>query len=199
MLNIYIVRHGESKDNAKSILSSYLDKGLTALGRKQSKELAQTLKQMGVNFTAVYVSPLKRAKETAQVIVRELKLKAAKVMPSLVERNLGLMHGKPTVDIIPLYYPDIVVTEGVTYILKGYGVETFPQLLQRAKTVLANIKKKHRSGNILLVAHGDIGKMIFAAYYHLDWLTAIKLFYFKNSDALLLSKGLNPKQAYISK
>jgi len=199
MLNIYIVRHGQDEDNAKSILNGHRNKALTALGRKQAKEMARTLKKMKVDFSATYVSPLKRAKETAQIIAGELKLKPAKVLSSLIERDFGVMTGKPVADIVSLCAPKLVVTESINYFLNPYGAETFPQLLKRAKSVLAEIKKKHQAGNILLVTHGDIGKMIFAAYYHLDWLSTIKMFYFNNSDALLLSKGLNPKQAYISK
>ncbi len=199
MLNIYIVRHGQDQDNAKLILNGHRDKPLTALGRKQAKELAKTLKGLNIDFTASYVSPLKRAKETAEIITKELKINKAKVFSGLIERDFGIMAGKPIADIIPLCAPKVIVTEGVNYFLDPYGAETFPGLLQRAKRVLAEVKRNNKSGNVLLVTHGDIGKMIFAAYYHLDWLTTIKMFYFKNSDALLLSKGLNPKKAYISK
>jgi len=199
MLNIYIVRHGQDEDNAKSILNGHRDKALTVLGKKQAKEMALTLKKMSVDFSALYVSPLKRAQETAQIIARELKLKPAKVLPNLIERDFGIMTGKPVADVVSLCTPRVIITNGVNYFLDPYGAETFPQLLKRAKLVLAEIKKKHKTGNVLLVTHGDIGKMIFAAYYHLDWLSTIKMFYFKNSDALLLAKGLNPKQAYITK
>lgn len=199
MLNIYIVRHGQDEDNAKLILNGHRNKSLTALGRKQAKELAQTLKKLGVNFTSSYTSPLKRAQETAAVITKELKLKKAKVFSGLIERDFGIMTGKPIADVVSLCAPEVVATKGITYFLNPYGAETFPELLRRAKRVLVEIKKNNKSGNVLLVTHGDMGKMLFAAYYHLDWLVAIKMFYFKNSDALLLSKGLNPKKAYISK
>jgi len=199
MLNIYIVRHGQDEDNAKLILNGHRDKMLTALGRQQAKQLAQTLKKIKIDFAGFYVSPLKRAKETAAIIAQGLKLKPAKVLPNLIERDFGIMTGKPTSDIVILCTPRLIMTKEVNYFLNPYGAETFPQLLGRAKKVLAEIKRKHKSGNVLLVTHGDIGKMIFAAYYHLDWLPTIKMFYFKNSDALLLSSGLNPKQAYIAK
>ena len=199
MLNIYIVRHGQDEDNAKLILNGHRDKSLTTLGKKQAQELAHTLKKLKVDFSAAYASPLKRAQETATVITKELKLKKAKVLAGLIERDFGIMTGKPYSDIIPLCAPRLVLTAGVNYFLNPYGAETFPQLLIRAKKVLAEIKKSYKSGNILLVTHGDMGKMLFAAYYHLDWLKAIKMFYLKNSDALLLSPGLNPKQAYIAK
>jgi broad specificity phosphatase PhoE len=91
------------------------------------------------------------------------------------------------------------MAEKVNYVLNPYGGETFPQLMARAKKILARVRREHKSGNVLLVAHGDIGKMIFGAYYGLGWKKVIRLFYFDNSDALLLSPQLNYRQAYIKK
>ncbi|MFA4942307.1 MAG: histidine phosphatase family protein [Patescibacteria group bacterium] len=199
MLNIYLVRHGQDQDNARAILNGHRDNPLTALGRKQAKELSLTLKKMGVDFMASYVSPLKRARETADIITTTLKLKKAKIMPDLIERDFGIMSGKPIADIVSLCAPQVLKTEETYYFLNPYGAETFPQLLKRGRKVLSEIKKKHKDGNILLVAHGDISKMIFSAYYHLDWASGLKMIHFRNSDALLLSPKASPKKAYISK
>jgi broad specificity phosphatase PhoE len=199
MLNIYIVRHGQDQDNAKLILNGHRDKPLTARGKKEAKIIARDFKTAKVNFSGFYVSPLKRARETAEIIAKELKLKKAKVFSGLIERDFGVMAGKPIADIVPLCAPQVLKTNETYYFLKAYSSETFPELLKRARLVLAEIKRNNKSGNVLLVTHGDLGKMLFAAYYHFDWQTALKLIYFKNGDALLLSPGLNPKQAYIAK
>jgi len=199
MLSIYIVRHGQDEDNAKLILNGHRNKPLTALGKKQSLQMGQKLKRMRIDWSGFYVSPLTRTKQTAAIIGRELGLKKPEVMPNLIERDFGIMTGKPVADIVSLCGPRLIATEKINYFLDPYGAETFPQLLRRGRQALREIKEKHKNGNVLLVAHGDIGKMIFAAYYHLDWLTTIKMFYFDNSDVVLLAKGLNPKQAYISK
>ncbi len=199
MLNIYIVRHGQDEDNAKLILNGHRDKPLTAKGRKEAQIMARDLKASKIDFSGFYVSPLKRARETADIITKELKLKKAKVFSGLMERDFGVMAGKPIADIVSLCAPQVLKTNETYYFLQAYSAETFPELLKRAKRVLSEVRRNHKSGNVLLVTHGDIGKMLFAAYYHLDWQTALKLIYFKNGDALLLSPGLNPKQAYIAK
>ncbi len=57
---IWLVRHGQSKAQTEEELS--IDSGLSRLGTKQAKRLAKALKD--VNFDRIYVSPLKRARET---------------------------------------------------------------------------------------------------------------------------------------
>ncbi len=199
MLKIYIVRHGQDQDNAAGILNGHRNQSLTALGKKQARILADNLVQKNLEFSGFYVSPLKRARETAAIIAKKLKLKAPRVWPELIERDFGIMTGKPLSDLIILCSPHIIMAEKVNYILKPYGGETFPQLMARARKVLARVRREHKSGNVLLVAHGDIGKMIFAAYYGLSWQKVIKLFYFDNSDALVLAPKMDYRQAYIKK
>jgi broad specificity phosphatase PhoE len=84
-----------------------------------------------------------------------------------------------------------VRTKEITYFLTPRGGETFPELLIRAKRVLNFIEAKHPDGNILLATHGDIGKMIYAAYYGLDWETALSMFHLGNCELLALAPGVD--------
>ena len=43
----------------------------------------------------------------------------------------------------------------------------------------------------------DIGKMIYAAYYGLDWLEVLKLFHFGNSELLELSETSGPGDTHV--
>ncbi len=86
----------------------------------------------------------------------------------LIERDFGIMTGKPTKDIESWCSPDIIKTNTITYFLSPEGSETFPQLIVRAKKVLNFIKNKHKGQSILLVTHGDFGKMLYTAFYNLD-------------------------------
>jgi broad specificity phosphatase PhoE len=107
------------------------------------------------------------------------------------------MTGKPVRDICLLCEPDVIKTETITYFLSPEGAETFPQLIERAKELLAEIQSTISDGNVLLVTHGDIGKMIFAAYYGLDWQTVLTMFHFGNSELLLLSEDCKPEEAHL--
>ena len=110
------------------------------------------------------------------------------------------MTGKSIADIPRLCFPDILITHttpSVTYMLKPKGAETFPQLVKRTHQLLTSLKKKHKNGNILLVTHGDFGKMIYAAYHQLPWKDVLLQFHFGNSDLLLLSPDTKPNQSRV--
>lgn len=87
----------------------------------------------------------------------------------------------------------------ITYFLSPEGAETFPDLLARASALLQDLAEKYEDGSILLVTHGDFGKMIYASYYGLDWKNVLTLFHFGNSELLLLSQDSNPEDAHVFK
>ena len=187
MLKIYIARHGQDQDNADGVLNGHRDSSLTVTGLEQATRLADKIQQAGLRFDAVYSSPLRRAFKTAQVVTDKLGLAWPKPMEELIERNFGVMTGKPVQSIEALCKPDIIKAEKVVYFLSPQGAETFPTLLDRGRRVLEEILKRHKDGSVLLVAHGDIGKMIYAAYYKISWEKILTMFHFDNSELLFLS------------
>lgn len=67
MPTFYIVRHGQSQANAGQIMQgARINTGLTDLGCSQAEQTADKL--AGIKFNKVYVSPLLRAAQTAQII-----------------------------------------------------------------------------------------------------------------------------------
>jgi broad specificity phosphatase PhoE len=197
MLKIYLVRHGQDRDNANGILNGHRDEPLTELGLEQARTLAKEIVAARLTFDAVYSSPLKRAYVTAETITNALDIAKPIVMSDLIERDFGVMTGKFTKDIIKLCAPDILQGEFITYFLSPEGAETFPDLVERGRRVLNEIREKHKDGNVLLVAHGDFGKMIYAAYYNLDWKSVLLMFHFGNSELLLLSEDSSPEAAHV--
>ncbi len=155
------------------------------------------IKNTGMTFDAVYSSPLKRAYATAKTITDMLGIKRPVVAESLIERDFGVMTGKLVKDIKTLCSPDILQGDPITYFLSPVGAETFPDLVERGKLVIAWIKNRHQDGNILLVTHGDFGKMIYAAYYNLDWKSVLLMFHFGNSELLLLSENSPAEAAHV--
>lgn len=197
MLNIYIARHGQDLDNEKGILNGHRDEALSSLGLRQAEELASLIASKSLNFDNIYSSPLRRAFQTAKTVSEKLGSPEPEVLPALIERDFGIMTGKKVADIEKICAPDIIKTERVVYFLSPEGAESFPRLLERAKTVLTDILNKHQDGNVLLVAHGDIGKMIYAAYYNLDWRDVLNMFHFGNSELLSLSPNHSAEDAHI--
>src|ERR1043166_6126827 len=194
MLKIYLARHGQNKDNAEGILNGHRDEPLTEKGVEQAHEVADKIKATGIHFDHVYSSPLQRAYHTAEIICNTLGIAKPEILPDLIERDFGIMTGQQQSRIKELCSPDIVETDPITYFLGPEGAETFPQLIERANKVLSEVRARHADGNILLVTHGDFGKMIYAAYYNLDWMNVLKMFHFGNSELLELSAESGPEE-----
>jgi len=197
MTNIYIVRHGQDWDNEHGILNGHRDMPLTEIGREQARQLAQRIKGEHIYFDKVYSSPLQRAYVTGEIITDMLDINKPEKLDILIERNFGIMSGESIKDIEKLCSPDIVKTDTITYFLSSEWAETFPQLIERANKALKYIGEKHKQGNILVTTHGDFGKMLYTAYYHLDWKSVLTEFHFWNSEILLLSPDISAEQAHL--
>lgn len=66
---LYILRHGETELNKQGVMQGWLDEPLNDNGRFLAEETGRAFKE--IRFDACYSSPLKRAKETAEIILKE--------------------------------------------------------------------------------------------------------------------------------
>lgn len=199
MLKIYLARHGQNVDNVAGILNGHRDEPLTEKGIEQAYDIANKIKELGISFDIIYSSPLVRALDTAKIISDATRSSKPEEEPLLIERDFGVMTGKNASDIERLCAPNIIKAEIITYFLNPEGAETFPDLIKRAKILLDKIKSEHVEGNVLLVTHGDIGKMIYAQYYNLDWKDILTQFHFGNCDLLLLSEDSTADESHVFK
>jgi broad specificity phosphatase PhoE len=186
-VEIFVARHGQNEDNRNGILNGHRDLPLTDLGRQQAHDLGQGILDSGLTFDAVYSSPLIRALETAQIASKIAKLPVPKVLPDLIERDFGIMTGELEQDIEKMCGPDTLMVGKLVYFLNPEGAETMSVLLERAKKVINEIYELHKSGRVLLVCHGDIGKMLYAAATGMDWKKALQSFHMGNGDLIDLS------------
>lgn len=196
MLTIYITRHWQNIDNKNGILNWHRDLPLTDLGVEQAKQLAKHIKTTDIHFDNVYASPLQRAYQTALTITQELAIKEPTKLDILIERDFWILTGEPITDVEKLA-TRVLKTDTITYFLEAEGVETFPDLLARWHKIVEYIRQHHTDWNILLVTHGDIGKMIYAAYYNLTREEWLHHFHFWNADLVTLSKDRSPTNAHI--
>jgi len=74
-MELYLLRHGEAGKRLP-MSSRDMDRDLTEAGKEEIKEVGEGLVGLGLKFDIVASSPLKRAKETASIVNRELKRKA---------------------------------------------------------------------------------------------------------------------------
>lgn len=68
-MRLYLIRHGETDLNKQKILQGRSDYALNDYGRRLARLTGQKLKN--VKFDVAYTSPLSRAKETAEILLRE--------------------------------------------------------------------------------------------------------------------------------
>lgn len=186
-VEIFIARHGQNEDNVNGILNGHRDLPLTELGRQQACALGQGIIDAGINFDTVYASPLSRALETAQIVSDMIDLPEPTVLPELIERDFGVMSGQKASDIEKLCAPDIIKTDTITYFLNPEGAETFEDLVERGHRVLEKVRSKHIGGKVLLVCHGDLGKMVYAAATDKPWRDVLVDFHFGNGELIDIS------------
>lgn len=67
---LYLIRHGESVANAENAHAGWAPYDLTELGRQQAAKTRELLKD--VSFDALYVSDVKRAQQTANIIFGDM-------------------------------------------------------------------------------------------------------------------------------
>jgi broad specificity phosphatase PhoE len=200
MLKIYIVRHGEDSDEAAGIISGQRDMPLTEKGLTQSEELTRIIWSHGLHFGAIYTSPLQRAYRCAEIITDTLELPKPVPRANLIERACGVMTGEPHASIEDACGPDVIKSAATTHFLHAHNAETFPELLARARAALDDIRANHGSqGQVLVVTHADFGKMLFAAYYNLEWQPAMSMFHFGHAELLELSEETSPASAQLYK
>ncbi|ASB90226.1 histidine phosphatase family protein [Bacillus sonorensis] len=140
MTAICLIRHGETDWNALGKLQGRTDIPLNETGKRQAKETGEYLKH--TSWDVIISSPLKRARETADIINQYLGLDIVE-MEDFIERNYGDAEGMPFEERMKLY-PD-----------KNYPNQESKEAL--AERLMAGIQKvgvQYPDHKVLIVAHG---------------------------------------------
>jgi broad specificity phosphatase PhoE len=160
-LYLYLVRHGLSTGNVARFLQGWMDTDLTPEGEEQARKTAEFFahygRRHGLNFTALYSSPLKRAYDTARAIGRELKLKPI-ADPSLREMHGGQVEGK-TLEEWQSAFPGLRTKwENRADMSFGWpGGETRAAFRDRAVGTIRGIVERHDPlDNVIVVTHGGV-------------------------------------------
>jgi 2,3-bisphosphoglycerate-dependent phosphoglycerate mutase len=146
---IVLVRHGETDWNRDNRFQGHADPPLNDTGRAQARALATDLR--GERFAAAYTSPLRRAVETAAILVGELALEAVPEA-SLMEVDVGSWSGL-TRSEVEERFPDGYAR----WLEYGHGWddgETYDELGARVLSGLTGIGHVHHGDDVLAVTHG---------------------------------------------
>ena len=89
MLQVYLVRHGETLWNAARRIQGQSDSALTAKGEQQAHQVGDRVKHLGI--THVIASDLGRTRRTAEIIADACGCEV-KLDPRLRELNMGVLE-----------------------------------------------------------------------------------------------------------
>ena len=102
--DFYIFRHGETDYNlAGRWQGQSINIGLNETGIIQAQNLAEKLKDLRIG--KIYSSPLKRARQTAEIVAKKLNT-PVEIIPELTEGSLGICEGMYR-DDVKATYPDM--------------------------------------------------------------------------------------------
>lgn len=149
MTRLYLVRHGETVDNAAQIMQGQTQGRLNERGIEQAEEVARRM--AGEKIDAFVASDLRRAVQTARIIAAPHGM-AIDTTPLLRERDWGGFTGRFIPDLRNEKWPD--------------DVETAEEMMKRARMFLAYIRAKYAGKTVLAVGHGIINKAVQSVYYN---------------------------------
>jgi probable phosphoglycerate mutase len=173
---VYLVRHGETAWSLSRQLTGRADIPLTPCGEAAARELGGLLH--GRRFAQIWVSPLKRARQTADLAGVGAE---ARIDEDLSEWDYGEYEGKRTAEVEAQRPGWNLFEHGCP------GGESLQDIDARAGRVVGRIRALEH--DMLLVAHRDIIRLIIARWLGLPPRDA-RLFYLDTSSISIL--GYHP-------
>jgi phosphohistidine phosphatase len=133
-MDLFVLRHGEA---GKTIPSGSTDskRPLTVTGEKEMVIISKALRKMGVRLDVILTSPLKRARQTADIVAKEFK----------AQNKLRQMRElSPEGDKKALYQNLSSFKEGTSILLVGhspYLSEMVSEIVSDDSSVRLDLKK----------------------------------------------------------
>lgn len=147
---LYLVRHGETVDNAAHIMQGQTPGKLNDKGIAQAEEVAARMADHPID---VFVSSdLKRSIQTCEIIARPHHAEVI-TTPLLRERDWGSFTGKfiPSLPQDPKDWPD--------------DIESIENMKSRAQNFITWLRVTYPGKTILAVGHGIINKALQSVYF----------------------------------
>lgn len=136
---IYLVRHGESEANISMRFSGITDVELTETGVLQAVKAGEKLR--GEEIHRIFSSPLKRAKNTAEIIADEIGFNKKDIIIEnrLTEVNFGIFENLTWEEIVELYADEIESWIEFKHKYKFPKGEGYDDIIKRVSVFLDNV------------------------------------------------------------
>lgn len=168
-MRLLLLRHGQTQANVEMRLSGWTDDPLDEQGNRQARAIASQLATEGP-VSAVYASPLSRARTTAEYAARALGVAEVVERPGLRERHFGIFESLPLPTIME-QYPDFAASwaaAGATDWGPPEG-EMPRQFVGRIMDELNGIIERHSGDErVLVVTHGGVISAALAVWFARD-------------------------------
>jgi len=136
-----LLRHGQTDWNIDLRLQGSTDIPLNDTGRAQALQAASVLNRE--DWDVIIASPLSRAKDTADIIAKELGMNVV-IVPELIERSFGVAEGLDHASWRKMYESHAVIE----------GLESLEDLRARTILLLELIASEYAGQRVLAVSHG---------------------------------------------
>lgn len=136
-----LLRHGQTDWNIDLRLQGSTDIPLNETGKEQARQAALALNPE--DWDLIIASPLSRARDTAQIIAKELSMNVV-IVPELIERSFGAAEGLDHASWRKLYESHVPIE----------GLESLEDLRARTQLLLDLIANEYSGQRVLAVSHG---------------------------------------------
>lgn len=154
---IFLFRHGQVEGHEEKRYNGQVNVPLTSLGREQSGRVRDYLN--GISLDAVYSSDLDRSRYCALLIAEAHNLDVV-TDASLRELHIGDWEGRTWSELREAYPDDWQARLKDLVNFQVPGGESLQDAANRIRPSLRRIIKRHMGGNVALVAHGGVNRII---------------------------------------
>jgi probable phosphoglycerate mutase len=163
---LYIIRHGKTDWNERHKIQGRTDIPLNDEGRAMAEEAREEYKD--VHFDVVFCSPLVRAKETAEILLKGRNL-PINFDDRLMEMSFGEYEGIENSFDIPDCPINVLFFHPEEYTTPVAGAESIDDLIARTGDFLREkVEPELEKGkDVLIVGHGAMNSSIVSQVWNL--------------------------------
>jgi len=159
-VRLFAIRHGDTEYARERRFAGSREVPLTDLGRRQCEAVARALS--GAVVSAVYASPLGRARESAAPIAAAHNLDV-RVDPALREMSFGEWEGLTRADLAVRYPTELEAWRATPQLVQPPGGERVSDVAARVATGLAALCESHDGETVVVVSHAIVTRLIVLA------------------------------------
>jgi broad specificity phosphatase PhoE len=159
-LRLLAVRHGATEWSQARRFTGARDVPLTAHGRLQAEAVAQAL--AGTTVSAIYTSPLERARMSAEVIAKPHRLEPI-IEPAFREMAFGAWEGLTRDELAVRCPADASAWASAPERVTPAQGEALTDVDARVREALAGLVDQHRGETVIVVSHAVVLRLIVLA------------------------------------